>query len=78
MENKIYMLSTQSCTKCPVVKQALSTKNVEVEYVDVEKDPEIAIQVGAMSVPTIVDNREGHETTFVGQQQALEFVNTLG
>lgn len=77
MENKIYMLSTQSCTKCPMVKQMLSTKDVEVEYVNIEENPEIAISHQVMSVPTIIDNREGKDTVYVGQGKCMELVSTL-
>lgn len=78
MENKIYFLSTPSCTKCPMVKGALQEKNVDVEYINIEEEPDIAIELGVMSVPTVIDNREGHKTTFIGQGNAFAFVQTLG
>lgn len=78
MENKIYMVSTKTCTKCPFVKQMLSTKDVEVEYIDAEEQPEIPSELGIFQVPTMIDNREGHETVFVGQEKSLQFINTLG
>lgn len=77
MENKIYMLSTPSCTKCPIVKSQLADKDVEVEYVNVEEDPEIAIEHGLMSVPSIIDNRNGEDTVYNGQMSCMAFVGTL-
>lgn len=77
MENKIYMLSTPSCTKCPIVKSQLAEKDVEVEYVNVEEDPEIAIEHGLMSVPSIIDNRNGEDTVYNGQMSCMAFVGTL-
>ncbi|WNM54204.1 hypothetical protein CoNPh17_CDS0008 [Staphylococcus phage S-CoN_Ph17] len=37
MKNKIYMLSTQSCTRCPIVKSQLADKNVEVNMLMLKK-----------------------------------------
>ena len=77
MENKIYMLSTPSCTKCPIVKSQLAEKDVEVEYVNVEEDPDIAIDHGLMSVPSIIDNSNGEDTVYNGQMSCMAFVGTL-
>ena len=77
MENKIYMLSTPSCTKCPIVKSQLAEKDVEVEYVNVEEDPDIAIDHGLVSVPSIIDNRNGEDTVYNGQMSCMAFVGTL-
>ncbi len=77
MENKIYMLSTPSCTKCPIVKSQLAEKDVEVEYVNVEETPDIAIEHGLMSVPAIIDNRNGEDTVYNGQMSCMAFVGTL-
>lgn len=77
MENKIYMLSTPSCTKCPIVKSQLAEKDVEVEYINVEEDPDIAIEHGLMSVPSIIDNRNGADIVFNGQMSCMAFVGTL-
>lgn len=78
MENKIYMLSTQSCTKCPIVKNQLADKNIDVEYVDVEEDPTLAISHDLMQVPAIIDNRQGDDTVYKGQMECMQFVGTLG
>lgn len=78
MENKIYMLSTQSCTRCPIVKSQLADKNVDVEYVDVEETPDIAVEHGIMSVPAIIDNRQGDDTVYKGKMECMQFVRTLG
>lgn len=78
MENKIYMLSTKSCSKCPIVKGELANKNVEVEYVDVEETPDIAMIHGIMSVPAIIDNRQGDDNVYKGQMECMQFVSTLG
>ena len=75
--SKLYMFSTSHCTKCPEVKETLSKKNVEVEYIDAEETPELAMKYMVMSVPTIVDDREHAEDKYWGQEQCLTFVNTL-
>lgn len=79
MKNKIYMLSTPSCTKCPIVKMQLSEKDVdvEVEYVNVEEEPDIAIEHGLMSVPSIIDNRNGEDVIYTGQGACMEFIAKL-
>ena len=75
--SKLYMFSTTHCTKCPEVKEALSKKNVEVEYIDAEETPELAMRYLIMTVPTIIDDREHAEDKYWGQEQCLAFVNTL-
>lgn len=78
MENTIYFLSSMSCTKCPIVQANLEEKNIEFTKQIIDSEPELAIEKGIMSVPTIIDNREGHETVYTGQEKCLAFVNTLG
>ena len=75
--SKLYMFTTSHCTKCPEVKEALSKKNVEVEYIDAEETPELAMRFLIMTVPTIIDNREHAEDKYMGQEQCLAFANTL-
>ncbi|MGO1989571.1 thioredoxin family protein [Mammaliicoccus vitulinus] len=75
--SKLYMFSTSHCTKCPEVKKALSEKDVEVEYIDAEEIPELAMMYLVMTVPTIVDDRERAEDKYKGREQCLAFVNTL-
>ena len=69
------MLFRSHCTKCPEVKEALSKKDVEVEYIDAEETPELAMKYLVMSVPTIVNI--DNDKTYWGQEQCLAFVNTL-
>ena len=73
--SKLYMFTTSHCTKCPEVKEVLSKKDVEVEYIDAEETPELAMKYMVMSVPTIVDLDD--DKTYWGQEQFLAFVNTL-
>ena len=75
--SKLYMFTTSHCTKCPEVKEALSKKDVEVEYIDAEETPELAMRYMVMSVPTIIDDRDPAEDKYAVQEQCLAFVNTL-
>lgn len=75
--SKLYMFSTSHCTKCPEVKEALSKKNVEVEYIDAEETPELAMRFLIMSVPSIVEVSEDEVKTYWGQGQCLEFIDKL-
>lgn len=77
MENKIYMLSTPSCTKCAIVKSQLAEKDVDVEYINVEEDPSIPADLGVLSIPTVVDNREGESIVYTGQSKVMEFISKL-
>ena len=74
MENKTYLLTTQSCSYCPMVKQMIDAKGLRVEYVDIEENPDLAIKTGVMSVPTIIVDNDGELTTHVGQQASVKFV----
>ncbi|MBO3076728.1 thioredoxin family protein [Mammaliicoccus vitulinus] len=74
---KIYMFSTSHCTKCPEVKKALSDKDIEVTYIDVEETPEMAMKYVVMSVPTIVNIRKDKVKTYWGQADCLTFVDKL-
>lgn len=71
---KTYLLTTQSCTKCPMVKGMIEEKNLDIEYIDVEEDPEIASAAMVMSVPSIVVIKDGEFETHVGQQASVKFV----
>lgn len=75
--SKLYMFTTSHCTKCPEVKEAFSNKNIEVTMVDPEDTPELAMKYIVMTVPTIVDTRDGKEDKYTGQEQCFRFVNTL-
>ena len=75
MENKTYLLTTQSCTKCPMVKSMIEAKGLDITYVDIEESPDLAIRTGVMSVPTIVVDDNGELTPHVGQQACLQFIN---
>lgn len=74
MENKLYVLSADWCTKCPMVKNMLDGQGIEYINVDVDNEPEIAASVGAMSIPTIVDNTNGEMKVYTGQQACIQFV----
>lgn len=74
MEKKIYLLTTKTCTYCPMVKSMIEDKGLDIEYVDVEENPEVAMEVMVMSVPTIIDNRNDDLLTHVGQQASMKFV----
>ena len=76
--SKLYMFSTVHCTKCPEVKEALSKKDVEVEYIDAEETPELAMIYLVMSVPTIVDkvkealSKKDIEVEYIDAEETLE------
>lgn len=77
MENKIYLLTAEWCTKCPVVKNQAIINEMPHVLLDVENDElgqEIASELGIMSVPVIIDNREGKVERYDGEGKAFQFV----
>lgn len=77
MENKVCLVSAEWCTKCTMVKNVIESKGLDIEYVDAEKNPEIPSKYGIMSLPTLIDNREGQEKVYVGQGACMELVSQL-
>ena len=75
MENKTYLLTTQSCSYCPMVKSMIEAKGMDIEYIDIEEDPTLAIETGVMSVPTIIIDDDGDLIALVGQQDCVKFIN---
>jgi len=66
---KIIVFTSPMCPHCPPAKRVVEEvvaeigKNIEVEYIDVMKEPEKAAEYGIMAVPTIVIDGE---VAFVG------------
>lgn len=77
MENKICLLTTRSCSKCPMVKSIIEEKDLDIKYIDVEEDPEISSETGTMAVPSIVVVEDGEYETHVGQGACMEFISKL-
>lgn len=77
MENKTVLLTTQSCTKCPMVKTMIESKGLDIDYVDIEETPDLAIENSVMSVPTIITYEDGKAVTHVGQGACMELVSQL-
>lgn len=75
MENKTTLLTTKTCVKCPMVKSMIEEKDLDIKYIDVEEDPEIASETGIMAVPSIVVVEDGEYETHVGQGACMEFIS---
>ena len=74
MENTV-LLTTKTCTKCPMVKSVIEEKGLDIKYIDVEEDAEIASETGIMAVPSIVVIKDGEYETHVGQGACMEFIS---
>lgn len=69
--SKVTIFTTQSCKKCSIVKAQIEAIPYNIEMVDAEESPEIATELGVMSVPTIVDlNNDVH----VGAGACLAYI----
>ena len=77
MENKTALLTTKTCVKCPMVKSMIEERDLDIKYIDVEEDPEIASETGIMAVPSIVVIEDGEYETHVGQGACMEFISKL-
>lgn len=77
LENKIYLLTGITCSHCEALKPIFYSTVAEEEYEEqvIEKNPKVAIALGIMSVPSIVDNRQGNADTYVGYSACMEFLN---
>ena len=76
MKNTV-LLTTKTCTKCPLVKNMIEERDLDIEYIDVEEDAEIASEAGIMAVPSIVVVEDGEYKTHVGQGACMEFISKL-
>ena len=74
MENKIYMLSAPWCNKCAQVKPMLYSQVEGVEEINIDEDPSIPADLGVLSIPTLVDNRQGESVVYTGQSKVMEFI----
>lgn len=74
MKNTV-LLTTKTCTKCPMVKNIIEEKGLDIKYIDVEEDPEIAVETGIMAVPSIVVIEDEKYETHVGQGACMEFIS---
>ena len=75
LENGLYVLSAQWCTKCPMVKNMLEGNGIEYTNIDIDESPEIAGALEVMSIPTIVKVANGEPSIYTGQQACLQFIN---
>lgn len=75
LENGLYVLSAQWCTKCPMVKNMLEGNGIEYTNIDIDESPEIAGSLEVMSIPTIVEMVDGEPSIHTGQQACLQFIN---
>ena len=75
MENKIYLLSAPWCSKCSQAKPMLYSQVEGVEEVNIDEDPSIPAELGVLSIPTLVDNRQGESVVYTGQSKVMEFIS---
>lgn len=72
---KTVLLTTSTCTFCPMVKGMIEDKGLDIEIIDVEEDAEIASAAMVMSVPSIVVIKDEKYETYVGQGACMEFIS---
>lgn len=75
MEKKIFLMSAPWCSKCQQVKPVLHSKVEGVEEINIDEDPSIPADLGVLSIPTLVDNRQGESVVYTGQSKVMEFIS---
>lgn len=71
---ELRLFTTQSCTQCPIVKQALDSKGIEYTTIDANEEPELAGEFQIMAVPTLLDHK-GNK--YSGVQQCMGLINQI-
>ena len=77
LENGLYVLSADWCSKCQMIKQMLFAKAPETHEIDIDVSPEIAADLEVMSIPTIAEVVDGKATVHTGQGACMEFISKL-
>lgn len=77
MSNKVIMFTTKSCGTCRMVKQVMEGKDLPIEIVDSEEQPDRAAEHGVTSVPTFVvedENGKHVNTVAVGAGEGMKYI----
>lgn len=82
MEKKIIKFEAEWCTQCKILdetlKEVVEKTGVELEKVDVEKEPELAAKFGVMGIPrTVIIDENGIIDDFAGLKPAQYFYDML-
>lgn len=77
LENGLYILSADWCSKCQMIKPMLFDKEPETHEIDIDVSPEIAADLEVMSIPTIANVVDGEATVYTGQGACMEFISKL-
>jgi thioredoxin len=80
---KILKFYSQSCAPCkmltPILESIQQTYDVEVQSVDVEKEPRLAMTYAVRSVPTLVFEHGGNRvSTVIGMTNRKTILDSLG
>lgn len=76
LKNEIYLLSAPWCSNCKALKPMLYDALPDTKEINIDEDPSVPAELGVMSIPTIVDNRDGKSTVITGQGACIEFIHS--
>lgn len=76
-KNEVYLLSAPWCTQCKTVKPKAQEKIEGLIEIDIDENPEVPSELEVMSIPTIVDNRNGEKIIHSGAGKCLGFLNNF-
>ena len=67
----LYLFTTKTCPNCRIAKQYLEGRQYTV--IDAEENPELTIDWGVMSAPTLIVQQDGHRTKYANASNIKRF-----
>ena len=67
----LYLFTTKTCPNCRIAKQYLEGRQYTV--IDAEENPELTINWGVMSAPTLIVQQDGHRTKYANASNIKRF-----
>lgn len=76
VEDKIYLFGTKTCPNCKTAKELLKKAKIDYEYIDAEKEPNMAKEFGIKQAPTLVVIKNNEANHFKNVSNIKKFIET--
>jgi len=73
--SKVKLFSAKWCTNCTPLKKYIEENNLEVEVVDIDKNPQACSEYGVRGIPSL-STEEGKVSAF-GQMEIMKVLKEL-
>ncbi|NLL02065.1 MAG: ribonucleoside triphosphate reductase [Mollicutes bacterium] len=77
MEDKIYLFGTKTCPNCKTAKELLKKANIDYEYVDAEKEIDMAKELKITQAPTLVVIKNKEISYYKNVSNIKKFIETI-